>query len=209
MKKIRTSLLAVTFAAAPMTLGAQTPAPQPGVEAAARPDRFVPIRALLRNQAELGLTGEQVSQLQGIQSRLEAENRPLMEQLAAAASSFRRGAPSAGGAPRELTPEQREEMRRRMEERAGQRTPEQRERRLERADRGLRGGSRGAFGVGRVPEELQPAVRQLRENSDRAMREAREALTAEQQAAAAELMRQRMADYRGPRPGQRFQRPAR
>jgi hypothetical protein len=148
-------------------------------QTADRAERPVPVQALLEARAELGLSAEQVVQLESIHARLQEQNQPLLEEMRAAAPA---GGSQRGVGMRErmgaMTPEQREQMREHM----GAMTPEQREQMRERMDRG-------------VPAELQATVRQLRENNRAAMREAREVLTPEQQALASELVRARAAEH--------------
>jgi len=92
-------------------------------------ERGVPF---LHLRQELQLTPQQVTQLEAISARLEAQNRPLMEQMRAAGAhqrEARAGAVRGGermrqmrGQMQRMTPEQRAEMQGRMR----QMTPEQR-----------------------------------------------------------------------------------
>ena len=102
MRLIGSIALAACLAAATGTLEAQqTGAPHPG--------RRMPFERLLERRAELGLSAEQVSRLEGIRDRLQAQNQPLIQQIQAARREA--GLPERGGArggerPR-LTDEQR------------------------------------------------------------------------------------------------------
>jgi Spy/CpxP family protein refolding chaperone len=174
----------------------------------------------LRLREELQLTPQQVTQLEAIATRLQAQNRPLMEQMRAAGVGHQRAA--ARG--QQMTPEQRQQMRERMErmtpeqrQRMHQMTPEQRGQMRERAGqmrermhqmtpeqraemRARHQGERpqGAGHGSRVPAELQPVAAQLRQNHTAAMQAAREVLTPQQRERAQQLMRER-AGQRGER----------
>jgi hypothetical protein len=127
------------------------------------------IHALTRMQAELGLTTDQVARLEAIAHGLHERNAPLLAQLRAS----------------DAWP-QREQMRQRM----GGMTPEQREQMRQR----MGGAQRGmTFGPRAAPAELQPVLRQIRENSRAALEEARAVLTPEQQEQVRSLARQRVA----------------
>jgi Spy/CpxP family protein refolding chaperone len=172
-----------------------------------------------RMQSELDLSPQQVDRLRAISTRLEQQNRPLMEQLRAAgvwsrgadkaAAGERHGAKAARGQReqmrarmQDMTPEQREQMRARMqnmtpEQREQMRarmqdvTPEQREQMRARMQQRMQR---------EVPAEMQPVLQQVRENSRVAMEEARSVLTAEQQARLSQLVAQR-GHAQGRRPG--------
>jgi hypothetical protein len=124
-------VIAISMAAAPVALEAQTPRAERGSAiAAGSADRGAinPAAHVLQHREALGLTLDQVSQLQQIQAQLEEQNRPLLEQLRAAAPAVRQ---AAVGQMRqrmeEMTPEQREQMRARMQEQRGQVMAGQRE----------------------------------------------------------------------------------
>jgi hypothetical protein len=142
------------------------------------------IHALTRMQAELGLTTDQVARLEAIAHGLHERNAPLLAQLRASDAWPQREQmrQRMGG----MTPEQREQMRQRM----GGMTPEQREQMRQR----MGGAQRGmTFGPRAAPAELQPVLRQIRENSRAALEEARAVLTPEQQEQVRSLARQRVA----------------
>lgn len=133
MRRYILPILAIALTAAPAAVEAQAArgdrGPAPG-RAAANPAAHV-----LEHREALGLTLDQVRQLQQIQARVEQQNQPLAEQLRAAAPAMARG---IGQQARQLTPEQREqmraqmtperraEMRAQMGERRAEMTPEQR-----------------------------------------------------------------------------------
>lgn len=186
MKRWMRTMMTAVVLALPTAAAAQTPeAPAP------RGERGIPVEALLRVQEELGLSADQVARLEQIGQRLQAQNEPLVAQLRESGAW-----PGArAGAARQLTPEEREEMRRRMQERR-EATPEQRERMRERARSVTPEQRREMARRFRVPAELQPTVAQLRANNLTALEEARSVLTAEQIARANELIRERFSERR-------------
>jgi Spy/CpxP family protein refolding chaperone len=211
MKKVYGFALIGAMAAAPLAVPADAHAQEETVRRG-----HAPVAGLLQHRAEIGLTAEQVQRLEAIGQDLRARNAPLVEQLRAS-GAWPRG---EGGA---MTPEQRAEMRQRMqamtpeqraemrgrrgmtaEQRAEMRqrmeamTPEQRaEMRAQMAQR--RAGAGQARGA-RVPEELRPVMQQLQANTRAAMEQARAVLTPEQQARVAELRAERRgAGERGQR----------
>jgi Spy/CpxP family protein refolding chaperone len=194
----RTGLVALTLLAVPATVTAQV-ADRGGSRAEASAQRGAAgpwLGAILRNAPELNLSAEQVSRLEGIERGLRERNEPLLAQLREA-----RVRQDGRGGARAMTPEQRAEMR----ERARSMTPEERER----LRRGMRDRAAAATPEqrqrmrGALAPEMQPVMRQLRENTAEATREARAVLTPEQLARAQDLVRSRLAE-RGDRPG--FQR---
>jgi Spy/CpxP family protein refolding chaperone len=214
MKKTHVAALVAALVAAPAVVVAQD-APRPGGRAEAGQFRGVgpSARALAAARAELGLSGEQVQQLESIAARLQTQNRPLLEQLRALGPA--RGAEARAGRPaptpeqreqmrqrmqqrREaLTPEQREQMREQMRQRRDALTPEQREQMREQMQRRgvAHGEARPGFGR-RLPESAQPLVQQMRANSQAAWQEAIAVLTPEQRERARELMQQRRGEAR-------------
>jgi hypothetical protein len=128
MRRFMIPIIALAVVAAPAALEAQTPrgerpaargpgpfgffGPQAGANPAAR---------VLQQREALGLTAEQVRQLEQLQAQITQRNEPLLRQLEAAR-------PAAGqrAGMQQMTPEQREQMRARMQERQTQVTPEQR-----------------------------------------------------------------------------------
>jgi Spy/CpxP family protein refolding chaperone len=194
MKRIFGMAVLAAIAVAPMALEAQTP--RTGQERATRTPGQAPLARVLQHRAELGLTADQVNRLESIQQRLQAQNAPLLEQLRASGAWPRSG--TEARERRQLTPEQREQMRQRSqnlteEEREALRE-QLRERRQQREPGRVAPGARGQR---QIPEELRPVVQQLRANTRAAIEEARAVLTTEQQAQLRELMQQR----RGERPG--------
>ena len=136
--KIRTFALAMTLLAAPAALAAQvappaTPraedgrqhreremrrerGPRAGMERRARGEGRQlrnPIAGMLERRQQLNLSADQVNRLQAIQSRLESQNRPLVERMQAL-----RGQPGdrPGARGGELTPEQRAQIERTREQ---------------------------------------------------------------------------------------------
>lgn len=192
MQRLLYALFASALAAAPATLAAQTQEPARS-EARGAMHRFDPVARLLARKAELGLSADQVARLEAVQAKMQERNRPLVEKLRAARAEFRGDGEAR---PRELTPGQREELRKRWESM----TPEQREeRRKQREERRAE--------MRKRMEEIRPVVEQLRENHRQAMTEARAVLTAEQQARLEELRGRRAGERggdphrRGPRDG--------
>jgi Spy/CpxP family protein refolding chaperone len=216
MKRAYTFALAGALALAPLALPGTAEAQERGVRPGGGPGVAA---GILQHRAELGLTPQQEQQLTAIAERLRAQNQPLMEQIRAS-GAMQRGERSGEarrgqGARGDMTPEQRAEMRQRMqnmtpEQRAAMRgqmrqrgadaTPEQREQMRARMQERRAAGERGARGA-RVPEELRPLMEQMRANSQAAMQEARAVLTAEQQARLQQLREQRR-----PAAGERGQR---
>lgn len=87
--------------------------PDPPASGAHKRGPHGPVEMLLRERQELGLTPEQVTQLEEIGRRMDALNRPLVTQLV----EIRRRFQVEPGTPRsEMTPEQREAFQRALEE---------------------------------------------------------------------------------------------
>jgi Spy/CpxP family protein refolding chaperone len=93
-----------------------------------------------------------------------------------------------------MTPEQREQMRQRMQNM----TPEQREQM--RAQHGAVRGWQGPRGAGQLPEELRPVMEQIRSNWAAARQEAEQVLTTEQRTRLRELAPQRRGGGERPNP---------
>lgn len=70
------------------------------------------VEKLLRHRAELNLSAAQVARLEEINERMEEHNRPLVRQLV---EMRRHWGPEFRRSRREMTPEQRAELSRRME----------------------------------------------------------------------------------------------
>jgi Spy/CpxP family protein refolding chaperone len=183
--------LLAAAAAAPLALEAQTPRAPQAQEQAARPGTpRVSLERLAQLRAELDLSDDQVGRLQAIAERLRHQNAPLVEQLrASGAWQGKRGGPGTReGETGRLTPEQRQQRRQQFESM----TPEQREAlRQQMQERRGGAGAASARGQHRLPEELRPAVEQIRTNARMAMDEARAVLTAEQQIRLREIVQQR------------------
>jgi len=94
MNKVYGLALLAAVAAAPVVVEAQAPRAAAGQQQAERGGWHSPISRIVEHRAELGLTTEQVSRLQGIQQRLQQQNAPLMEQVRAS-GAWREGAAKA------------------------------------------------------------------------------------------------------------------
>jgi hypothetical protein len=203
MNRILGAALFAAVAAAPAVLEAQRPdarSLERGPHMAAAPA----VRALAL-RAELGLTADQVSRLEAIQQRAQAQNAPLLEQLRASGFEAQR---------QPMTPEQREAHRQKMQERRQATTPEQRQQMRERMQamtpeqrashreqmRTERGHA-GMRGERRVPQELRPVMQALRENRRAAAQEARAVLTPQQHDRLRELAAERRGEGRPQRRG--------
>jgi predicted transcriptional regulator len=195
-------VLLAAAAAAPPALEAQTPRAPQAQEQATRPAApRLSLERLAQLRAELELSDDQVGRLQAIAERLRHQNAPLVEQLRAS-GAWQGQRSGAGVREREtgrLTPEQRQQRRQQFESM----TPEQREALRQQMQERRRGAeeSASARGQRRLPEELRPAVEQIRTNTRTAMEEARAVLTAEQQIRLREIVQQRRASA-GERRGQ-------
>lgn len=155
---------------------------------------------IIELREELGLTADQVERISSIEEQLREQNRPLLEQLAAARQEMRAGRlqltdeeraqleqrreamrdsmrsrealpDSVRGAP--MTAEQREQMRARMQERR------------EHAKSARRNGA--ARPHAGMLAEVRPVMEQLRANTDAARQQIEATLTAEQQQKLREL----------------------
>ncbi len=215
MKRIYSIALLAALAAAPVTLEAQNPrVPRTQEQAERRHDGASP-QKLLQLRNELGLTAEQVSQLEGIRQRLQQQNTPLIEQLRASGAWQERRAQGEArtGEQGRIAPEQREQARQRMEnmtpeqrepmrQRMQNMTPEQREAMRRQMQERRQGAEAGRRTERQMPEELRPVMQQMQANTRSALQEARAVLTAEQQTRLSELVQQR----RGPATGREGQR---
>lgn len=213
MRRFIAPIMAISLAAAPAAVQAQTP--QRGAAA-------TPAERILSLREELGLTPQQILQIQRIGGQLEEQNRALREQLMQE---------RAGSGQRErmrervqsMTPEHRQQMRagmeqrrdsmqsqrERMRERVQSLTPEQRQqlrRRMEqrRDSVGARApmARAGARIAPRRVEAVSPVMEEMRANQQRAMEQIRATLTPEQ---LTKLQQLRPAPVRGavPRPAGR------
>jgi Spy/CpxP family protein refolding chaperone len=132
MRRAFIPFLALTLAAAPLALEAQTPRAQRGPFGAGigahGPVAANPAARVLEHRDALGLSLDQVRQLQQLQAQIETRNQPLVDQVRAARPPVDRDRIRQRAA--QMTPGQREQMRAQMEARREQMqhaTPEQRE----------------------------------------------------------------------------------
>ncbi|MGH7465298.1 MAG: Spy/CpxP family protein refolding chaperone, partial [Longimicrobiales bacterium] len=192
------ALVAMTALALPAVAAAQTPRPEarrigpPGRMA----EHGMPAARILELREELGLTDAQVERIRGIQTELQAQNRPLLEQLSNARREMRAAREQMTAEQREQMQQQREQMQQRraamrdsMQARA-ELTPEQRDQMRAAMQQRREARQRPEF-AGRhrasIPDELRPVVEQLRTNTENAMQQVRSTLTAEQQEKLREL----------------------
>jgi hypothetical protein len=197
MRRIMIPVLALTLAAAPAAVEAQTAPRGERAQMAARMGGMGnPAERVLRQREALGLTAAQVAQLEQLQAEFATRNAPLLEQLRAA-----RPAAAERGQP---TDEQRQQMRQRREQMA-QMTPEQRQQLRDRMAQMTpeqrqqmrrKGQAAGASPEARARmETLRPVMTQLRQNHQDARQQVRAVLTAEQATRLQELAQRR--DGRG------------
>jgi hypothetical protein len=213
MKRILGMALAATLAATPIALEAQQGGYYSNMGQMRNPgDRVFEVVMAHRN--ELQLTDAQVSRIDAIRQRLEAQNRPLYQQLDAMGGAGPWGAFGAmGGQGRPITPEEAEELRRQMEEvargagaaqgQAGQAQNRGRQAGAARQGQGAaargaapgQAGRQGANAAGRpgANNEAMAVRRQIQENNRAAAEEALAVLTPEQQARARQLVEERRA----------------
>ncbi len=114
--KIRSFALALTLAAAPLPLLAQTTTPaapaQRGEARAARALQRSPVARLIEQRQRLGLSDEQVARLRTVEQQLQARNAPLVERMR---TTLQGAAPQGRTRGTPLTEEQRQELRRTRE----------------------------------------------------------------------------------------------
>lgn len=182
MRRFILPILALSIAAAPAALEAQTPRPERGQFQAFGRGPMNPAEQVLQHRDALGLTAEQVARLQQLQAQFTTQNQPLLAQLQAARPGL--GERGERGARGQRTEEQRAQMRQRAEARLAQLTPEQRARIEQRREQ-----MRNA-----TPEQRQ----QMREEMRREMRQRVDSLTPEQRAEA----RRKLQAERGARGAQ-------
>jgi hypothetical protein len=184
---------AITALALPSAADAQTP--PAGRQEMGRSMRAGPAMApaarIIEMREELDLTTEQVEKIRGIQSQLEQQNAPLLEQLAGARQEMQASRQSMTDEERAAMQQRREAMRDSMRSRAPM-TDEQREQMRaqmqERRENGARGRQDGQRAMrADVPAELQPVMEQVRANTQRAMEQIQSTLTSEQQQKLREL----------------------
>jgi predicted transglutaminase-like cysteine proteinase len=178
--KILSFALALALAGAPAVLAAQTGQPQQGQQGwhqhgerqGQRGERRGrnPLAMLIAHRQQLNLTDAQVSQLQAIRQRLEAQNRPLMERVRSLRQQA--GLPDFRRERREQGQGQAEGQEQGRRERP-QLTPEQRQ------------------AMQRLRPQLQPIMQQLRANNQAAMKEVQSVLTDAQKQQIRQFMRQR------------------
>jgi hypothetical protein len=171
MRRFMISAIALSLAAAPAALEAQaaprTERPQAGARAGGIGN---PAARVLQHRDALGLTLDQVRQLQQLQAQYADRNQPLLDQL--------RSVRPAMGLRGELTDEQRAELRQRRQ--------------------GMRDGGRHATPEARAEfEALRPVMEQLRANHVQAREQVQALLSAEQTARLQELTIRRGERPRG------------
>jgi hypothetical protein len=110
MRRIILPLIALSLAVVPAAVEAQTPRAERGQSVQRGMAWANPAARVLAYRETLGLSLEQVRQLQQIEAQLAQRNQQLAEELRAAAPAFR-GAFQAGRGAAALTPEQRAELR--------------------------------------------------------------------------------------------------
>lgn len=106
---IRGLVLVLAVLCAPAGLAAQRP-PSPEAE---QPGRHGPVEMLLRNRERLGLDSLQLARLEEIGRRMEERNRPMVTRLLDMRRQLRSEFPVP---PEEMTPAQREEFHRRLQD---------------------------------------------------------------------------------------------
>jgi hypothetical protein len=210
MRRLIFPIIAVAIAAAPLALEAQTPRAERGQAGMRAGGVGNPAERVLRHREALSLTADQVRQLEQLQARFAAENRPLLDQVRAVRPEFGQREAREGMRPRaeRLTEEQREQLRQRreqmaqaspeeraalraelreeMRQRAAARTPEERQEMRERMR-----GARANPEVRAQMDALRPVMQQLRENHTQAREQVQAVLTTEQTAKLRELWGQR------------------
>jgi golgin subfamily B member 1 len=135
MRRAMFPVMIVSLAMAPVALEAQTPWAERGGMGAGMGARGVqamnPATRVLEHRDALGLNADQVRQLQQLQVQIDSRNQPLLAQIQEVRPAARPGArDEMRRRAAEMTPEQREQMRARMQEQRSQMqqaTPEQRE----------------------------------------------------------------------------------
>lgn len=198
MRRIVFPMMVLALVAAPAALDAQTQREARGARAhgwtqgaaGARAGQAMnPAARVLAQRAELGLTSDQVYQLEAIQARVEAQAGPLLAQLEAARGEFAPGRIGAGAAPRgELA-----------RERAAAMTPEQRARMRERMQQRARGdaAARIADPEARARmEALRPVMQQLHATHTQARQDVQAVLSAEQRTQLRALQQARVGEAR-------------
>jgi hypothetical protein len=227
MRRFMLPIIALSLAAAPVAVEAQTPRAERGQFAGRGGGMVNPAERVLEHREALGLSLDQVRQLQQLQAQIATRNQPLLDQLQAARPQLtdeqraqRREARLAQLTPEQraqmeqrreqmatATPEQRQQMRQEMRQRMEQLTPAQRaemrqKARGQRGDRGERGerGQRARNPEARAQmEALQPVMQQLRQSHEQAREQVHAVLTAEQTTRLRELMSQRRGEGRARR----------
>jgi Spy/CpxP family protein refolding chaperone len=229
MRRTFIPVMALSLAVAPLALEAQTTRPERG-QAGVGPRGGMGMHAavtanpagrVLQHRAALGLSLDQIRQLQQLQAQIDTRNQPLRDQLRAARPAVDRAEVRERGAA--LTAEQREQRRAQMEEmrtRMQNATPEQRAQMREQMREQMQADMRERFGPGTAPrgraadpemrqrmEALRPVMEQLQQSNQQARNEVQAVLTAEQHAKLLEMNAERSAEMRQRMQGDR-QRPA-
>ena len=110
MRRFTTPMIVLALAAAPALVQAQTP--QRGAMMGNPAERILSLRE------ELGLSAQQILQIQRIGGQLDEQNRALREQMVQERPVMR-GMAMRRDSMQAMTPEQREQMRARMQEQRG------------------------------------------------------------------------------------------
>lgn len=168
--KIHRILLILALVALPLPALAQHSREHGAASARGREKAHRPFALLLDHRRDLGLTADQVTRLQGIARSLEAQNRPLREQLRRQREAYfaARRAQIA-----RLSPDARRDTLRRLRDERGKPHP--------------------------LPPEMRPVVEQMRANTHAAMEDAETVLTPDQKERARALyraQRERMREQR-------------
>jgi periplasmic protein CpxP/Spy len=208
MRRYIVPVLALSLAAMPAAAAAQTPRAQHGMHAGAAAGggaMLNPAARVLLHRDALGLSLDQVRQLQQIQARTEQQNQPLLDQLQAAAPGMGRGMAQQARQLPQMTPEQREAMRTQMQERRGQMTPEQRagmQAQMQERRAGMQAQMQERRGQ-MTPEQreaMQAQMQERRAGMQAQMQERRARMTPEQRAGMQAQMQERRAGFEALRP---------
>lgn len=218
MRRIVYPLVAAALVASPAIGWAQTPGSGERPDAGPWRRGAGPAAAILHYRTELGLSSDQVARLEEIEARYAERVRPVRERLAAEMPAFRRG---NAVARRDLTPEERAEMRKRREElrermnsmtpeereamreqmrqrreefreRLGNMTPEEREQMRQRMRERMREAAPERV---RRREALRPVMEELHQIRRESAAEARDVLTQEQRDRLQQIRAERRAEF--------------
>ena len=167
--------LVAPVAASAQDQGMKHPMPGPGMH----------MEQLLKQRELLGLTAEQVTQLEQIHQQVEAKNRPLMDKLHAMRGDSMHGEHARAKMTDEQRAERREKMKAERQKRS-EMTEEEREKRREEMEE-RREARHEAMEEKREEhrermEEARPLLEQMRANHREAMEAVKDVLTDEQEA---------------------------